>query len=549
MQPITSFFKTSPSPKKRQASPHATLNITPASKRVHLKSSLPVLRGRPSDIAKQKKTVNVCLFRNDLRTQDNPALHAACNSDRNVIAIYFWTPEVWKRHNLGPPRTDFIQRTIVNLSKQLWDGWGIPLLLPSAKTLSDQVEYISSAMSRFDVHQIYANAEYEVNESNRDQQFKDCLKDRFQVFHDQCIVPPHEIPAHLTVYNQVKNKWMAIVQEGTDRYLKCLDAPTSNDWTHWPDSESPVRPDSVPENPFPLDAMQADVPGLWPVGEREAHSRLEEFATEAIHRYAAERNSPSEDMTSKLSPYLSIGTISSRHCVCRALKAANKKPEEIASITGGSGKWIAEVIWRDFYRFIMFRHPRICKYQPFMDYGKHIEWRDSPADFDAWCQGRTGFPIVDAAMQQLLRTGYMHNRLRMLVASFLSKHLLIDWRKGEKWFSEHLVDIDLASNNGGWQWSSSVGVDPHEWIRVLSPLLQSEKIDPEGHFLRSWLPELRRGCGKNDTKDIHDPFHRRGETFVKSIGYHKPIVDHKVARERAMEAYRRAKERCKPTDQ
>lgn len=405
--------------------------------------------------------------------------------------------------------------------------------------------YLHTLMQKVPVRKIYCTAEYEFNESRRDTKLKERLGGTVvEMCHDQCVVPPDLFPASLNVFNQYKNRWMGIVQADTKRYLSIYDTPHSNDWTRWQGGKCPFEPAIIPSITCccQLSEAQKDIPALWPAGEREAHLRLEMFAQDAVHRYAAERNSPSKDMTAKVSPYLSTGTISARHCILRALKAAGREIKDISSVTGGAGKWIAEVIWRDFYRFIMFRHPRICKYKSFMAYGDHIKWRDADTDFEAWCRGRTGFPIIDAAMRQLLAVGWMHNRLRMLVASFLSKHLLIDWKKGEKWFSEHLVDIDLASNNGGWQWSASVGVDPHEWIRVLSPLLQSEKVDADGTFIRRWVPELRKGCGKTDAKVIHDPCTRRGETFVKSIGYVKPIVDHKHARERAMEAYKLAKE-------
>ena len=513
-RPITAFF-TSTSPKKRKAA-----DFTPAPKRVKVDYKLTLV---PRRYDRPKQKVNLCLFRNDLRVQDNPALSAASNTNANVIALYFWSPETWRRHNIGAVKIDFIRRSLIDLSHRLWQ-WRIPLLIRHNSNTSDLMSTLKSVVEEHGVEQIYFNTEYEVNESLRDEKISKEFGSRAHLFHDQCVVPPSKIPSHIVVYNQMKNRWMDIVQKG--EYLTCAALPFCNEWTGWY-----PEPDVIPDAP----SVSSDIPSLWPAGEQEAHGRLELYVEGEISQYMTDRNSPSKDITSKLSPYLAIGTISARHCINRALAALNKPISEVALFGGRTGRWISEIIWRDFYRFIMYNHPRICKYKPFQSYAERIVWRDAPDEFDAWKKGETGYPIIDAAMRQLLKTGWMHNRVRMLVASFLSKHLLIDWKLGEAWFSRHLIDADLASNNGGWQWSASTGVDGHQWIRVMNPILQSEKVDPEGVYIRQFVPELA-SC---DAKTVHDPS-RRGAAYVKSIGYHMPIVEHKFARSRALEAYKLA---------
>jgi deoxyribodipyrimidine photo-lyase len=246
--------------------------------------------------------------------------------------------------------------------------------------------------------------------------------------------------------------------------------------------------------------------------EALALARLDAFARSggAIERYAFDRDVPALDGTSMLSPHLRAGTIGIRTCVARA-----RDP-----------KWLEELAWRDFYQTILRRFPNVAE-GPFVAAAARIRWSGDRTGFEAWCDGRTGFPIVDAAMRQLNRTGWMHNRLRMIAASFLTKDLLVDWRWGERYFERRLADADLAQNNGGWQWAASTGTDAVPYFRIFNPTTQAKKIDPDGSFVRRMLPEL---AGVPD-RFVHEPWK------ASVPGYPPPIVDHDVARRRAIAVY------------
>jgi deoxyribodipyrimidine photo-lyase len=251
-------------------------------------------------------------------------------------------------------------------------------------------------------------------------------------------------------------------------------------------------------------------------GEAPARGRLDRWvASPAIDRYAVDRNRLDVDGTSRLGQDLRWGLLS---------------PVEVAARSGGPGdgrrRYIEELAWRDFYAHLLYREPRVLReaYRPELE---RVAWADEPGLADAWRAGRTGYPVIDAAMRQLVATGWMHNRARMIVASFLTKHLGIDWRVGERHFMDHLLDGDLASNNGGWQWAASTGTDAQPWFRVFNPTLQGLRHDPDGDFVRRWVPELRDVSGSA----VHEP---------PSGRYLPPIVDHREARSRALAAYRAA---------
>lgn len=256
--------------------------------------------------------------------------------------------------------------------------------------------------------------------------------------------------------------------------------------------------------------------------ERTAQVTLRRFLSGPIGHYARDRDFPALAGTSHLSPQLRAGTIGIRTCI------------EAAQKCEAAEEWISELIWRDFYQMILRMFPHVST-GPFIKEAASIAWRPAPADFAAWCEGRTGYPIVDAAMTQLNTTGWMHNRLRMIVASFLSKHLLIDWRSGERYFEQHLADADLAANNGGWQWAASTGNDAVPYFRIFNPVLQSKKFDPQGTFVKSMLPQFAEA----DTAVVHEPWKFPGAVAK----YPAPIVDHRFARDRALAGYAVLKKR------
>lgn len=280
----------------------------------------------------------------------------------------------------------------------------------------------------------------------------------------------------------------------------------------------------------PLLAANSHWHERWPAGEHSAWQRLQQFIEQDIATYQHERDFPALDGTSQLSPYLACGVISVRSCWQMAVQ---NNRNEFNSGCQGTVTWLAELLWREFYQHLLAMHPRLSRGEPYQPHTTHIGWRNAPNELQAWQQGRTGFPLIDAAMRQLASTGWMHNRLRMVVAMFLSKNLLLDWRHGERWFMQHLIDGDLAANNGGWQWSASTGTDAAPYFRVFNPVTQSQRFDPQGDFIRQWLPELAH----LSNKDIHLP--PRG---LFEQHYPAPMVDLKSSRLRAIEVFQHSKE-------
>ena len=270
------------------------------------------------------------------------------------------------------------------------------------------------------------------------------------------------------------------------------------------------------------------------VSEAEARSQFDRFTRDdGIVRYRTARDFPAENGTSHLSPQLRAGTIGIRTCVEEAAALSRRD----AAGRAGVETWISELIWRDFYQMILKLHPRVAT-DPFVERAQNIPWRNAEFEFEAWCSGTTGYPIVDAGMRQLNEYGWMHNRLRMVVASFLTKHLLIDWRRGERYFERRLADADLAANNGGWQWSSSTGTDAAPYFRIFNPVTQGERFDPDGAFVRSMVPEL----ANVPSAYIHAPWTMppliAAEAGLRlGSDYPLPIVEHAAARARALQAY------------
>jgi deoxyribodipyrimidine photo-lyase len=264
-----------------------------------------------------------------------------------------------------------------------------------------------------------------------------------------------------------------------------------------------------------------------PAGEAAALRRLDAFLDGPAARYARDRDRPDLDGTSRLSPYLHLGALSPRVCFARALEAERAAPRARAGVR----KWLDELIWREFYEAILAAHPRVVTRDFRADLAE-LRWEDDEAGFRAWCEGRTGLPFVDAGMRQLARTGWMHNRARMVVASFLTKDLLVHWRRGERFFAQRLVDGDLASNVGGWQWAASTGTDAQPWFRIFHPVTQGERCDPHGAYVRRFVPELRA----LDDRFVHRPW----AAPAPPRDYPRPIVDHAEARARALRRFESA---------
>ncbi|KAI1655382.1 deoxyribodipyrimidine photo-lyase [Daldinia decipiens] len=499
----------------------------------------------------QVKEAVIHWFKMDLRTTDNRALWEASQKAQEagvpLICIYIVSPEDFEAHLTAPVRVDFTIRTLHKLRQDL-AALDIPLYVETVTKRKEIPERILEFMDEWGANHLYANIEYEVDELRREANMVRLCAERgvaMMVFHDTCVVTPGSLHTgagnQYAVYSPWFRSWVAHIHANQE-LLSLFDPPAKNSPAAREkvaalfDSEIP----DIPENKQVPDEDAKRFHATWPAGEREAMDRLEKFCDEKIGEYGNGRNFPSEAATSSISVHLAAGTLSARTAV-RTARDRNKTKKLDAGVEGIQA-WISEVAWRDFYKHVLVHWPYICMNKPFKPEYSNIEWSYNSAHFEAWCTGRTGFPIVDAAMRQIQGIGWMHNRCRMIVASFLCKDLLLDWRMGERFFMEKLIDGDFASNNGGWGFSASVGVDPQPYFRIFNPLLQSEKFDPDGTYIRKWVPELRGVKGKA----IHDPYNRGAAAEAREAGYPEPIVDHRQSRDRALKAYKVGLGREKP---
>jgi deoxyribodipyrimidine photo-lyase len=456
-------------------------------------------------------------FRNDLRVADNTALHAASQAG-HVRAVFIASPAQWREHDMAPIQQRFIAQNLEQLRVALGQS-GIALDVIKVKDFAAMPAALRKYCRQHAVGDVFCNREYPLNEKRRDAAVEELLRKEnigFRSFDDQCIVAPGVLKngsgRPYVVFTPFSKCWR----------VHCSTVPVGS-------SPLPARNrqfDDIPEATITLGAEAApDI--TWPAGEKAAQDALKQFVRKRIGGYREQRDFPAIDGTSSLSPYLAIGVLSSRQCYMAAMQAQQKattaEKESIAI-------WINELIWRDFYIHIMDAFPEVCMHRAFRTETENVQWRRADKDFDAWCEGRTGVPIVDAAMRQLVQTGWMHNRLRMIVAMFLSKNLLIDWRRGEKFFMQHLIDGFFPANNGGWQWSASTGTDAAPYFRVFNPVTQGQRFDPDGDFIRRFVPEIAH----LDNKKIHMPEHA---DMFSSVDYPAPIVDLASSRKRAIEAF------------
>ncbi|KAK0745659.1 DNA photolyase, FAD-binding/Cryptochrome [Schizothecium vesticola] len=482
-------------------------------------------------------------FKMDLRVSDNRALFLAGEKAREagvpLIGLYVVSPQDFEAHLRAPVRVDFMLRTLRVLREDL-GKLDIPLWVETVGKRREVPGRVVELMEGWGARHLFVNVEYEVDELRREAKMARMLMEKgmtLQVAHDTCVVPPGALKSgsgrQYAVYTPWYRSWVKHVHENLE-LLEMSEPPARNPpearlkLAGLFDCEIP----RAPEGKRLTKEEEKKFAALWPAGEHEAKKRLAKFCEDVIARYADSRNIPSVSGTSSLSVHFASGTLSARTAVRTARDSNNTK--RLDGGNQGIQTWISEVAWRDFYKHVLVNWPYVCMNKPFKPEYSNIEWSYDQDHFQAWTEGRTGFPIVDAAMRQLKGMGWVHNRCRMIVASFLSKDLLLDWRMGERYFMEHLVDGDFASNNGGWGFSASVGVDPQPYFRVFNPLLQSEKFDPDGDYIRKWVPELKGVMGKA----IHDPYGRGAEVIAKKAGYPRPIVEHKGARERALVAYK-----------
>jgi len=428
--------------------------------------------------------ISICWLRRDLRLFDQAALYHALKSENPVLCLFIFDRNILdKLNDKADRRLHFIHQTLAGIKSEL-QKMGSDLLVLHEEPLAAWKALLDS----YTIAEVFANRDYEPYALKRDANVKAFLHEKgipFHDFKDQVIFEPGEVLKDdgkpYTVYTPFANKWLG---RKNSFYLKSY--PTAAYYTnfcaisglHFPNlNELGFEPASFP------------VPALQPQDSILAH-------------YADTRNFPAlENGTSHLGLHLRFGTLSIRELACRA---------EALNLT-----FLKELIWREFFMQILYFFPHVENGAFKKEYDR-IAWRNNPEEFKKWCEGNTGYPIVDAGMRELNATGFMHNRVRMVTASFLTKHLMIDWRWGEHYFAQKLLDFDLSANNGNWQWAAGCGCDAAPYFRIFNPYTQAEKFDPEGKYIRKWVPE------------------------IQGFGYPQPMVDHKMARERVLSVYKEA---------
>ncbi len=432
-----------------------------------------------------KRSVNIIWFRRDLRLSDNAALYHALKSNYPVLPIFIFDRNILdKLDDKADRRVTFIhsaleemQQQLVRMGSSLEVYYGFP------------EEVYQDLLKKYKIEKVFANHDYEPYALEREKRVENLLTSNGALLHtykDQVIFEKEEVLKDdgkpYTIFTPYANKWKLKLQSF---HLKAYPA------------------EKYFENFYKQ--PPATIPSLEKIGFQKTDQLFpsKQLADAVISHYAEKRNFPAlENGTSKMGVHLRFGTISIRSLATRA-----KKLNET---------YLNELIWRDFYHMILWHFPQVGKGKSFKPTYEMIEWRNNEEEFQKWCDGMTGYPIVDAGMRELNATGFMHNRVRMIVASFLTKHLLIDWRWGEAYFAEKLLDFDLAANNGGWQWASSSGCDAAPYFRVFNPALQTEKFDKDLKYIKKWVPEFQE------------------------FSYPKPIVVHEMARKRVLEVYAKA---------
>jgi deoxyribodipyrimidine photo-lyase len=429
------------------------------------------------------QTVNIFWFRRDLRLTDNAGLYHALKSDKPVLPIFIFDKNILdKLSDKADKRVAFIhtalqemQTRMINIGSSLEVFYATP------------AEAFKKIASNYTIEKVFTNHDYEPYAIERDNSIADLLKTKgalLYTFKDQVIFEKDEVLKDdgkpYTIFTPYSRKWKTVLHEF---HFKAY--PTEKYFNNF------------------LQQAAKDIPALTAIGFTDTGENFPAKALkkELLVKYQQQRNFPAVEGTSKLGVHLRFGTISIRqlaqHC------------------SGLSEIFLNELIWRDFYHMILWHFPQVGHGRAFKPAYDFIEWKNDEAGFDKWCKGQTGYPIVDAGMRELNATGFMHNRVRMIVASFLTKHLLIDCRWGEAYFAEKLLDFDLAANNGGWQWAAGSGCDAAPYFRIFNPYLQTKKFDPELKYINKWVPELNE------------------------LSYPQPIVEHEFARKRCLEVYKK----------
>ncbi|MGB3533463.1 MAG: FAD-binding domain-containing protein [Microcoleaceae cyanobacterium] len=466
--------------------------------------------------------------RRDLRISDNIGLYHACQKSSKVVGVFCLDPNIIERDDVAPARITYLIGCLEKLQEQYQEK-GSQLLILKGKP----EEAIPKLAGSLEATAVYWNQDVEPYAKQRDRQVQEILETAeitVEKYWDQLLHAPDTIFTNAgdpyKVYTPYWKKWnnqekskpvpsfkktgegLTKTEQENAEHAGTIDLPTAEELGFEWDEELILEP-----------------------GEKAAIERLEEFCDRAINEYDEQRNFPNTEATSQLSPALKFGVIGIRTVWQKTIELMdNSRSDETRN---NIQTWQKELAWREFYQQAMYHFPKLAE-GPYRDTFKDFPWENNQEYFKAWCEGKTGYPIVDAAMRQLNEIGWMHNRCRMIVASFLTKDLIINWQWGEKYFMQHLVDGDLSSNNGGWQWSASSGMDPKP-LRIFNPASQAQKYDPEAEYIRQWLPELRNletealVTGKISSEDR------------EACDYPEPIVNHKQQQRQFKQLYQEQK--------
>jgi deoxyribodipyrimidine photo-lyase len=461
------------------------------------------------------KQTHIWWIRRDIRLHDNQALDTARQNTDHLVPLFIIEPELMD--HAAPKRRAFLLNALADLDRQLKE-LGNRLIIRQGPTLT-ALQKLSDELG--DVT-IFTHEDFSPFARQRDQAVSQVLT--INLFPGVVLQHPEAVlkddGAPYIVYTPFQKKWS----------LQPL--PTPGDCLPSPDHLPPLPPGVESIN---LPTM--DPPAWFPANAEEALNRLTGFTSDGVAQYKSDRNRLDLEGTSRLSPYLRFGLISAREAFAHAHIALLQAKTD--AVRAEVQTWINELIWREFYSTILYHFSEVMK-RPFREGYENIPWRKAPEDLEAWQNGQTGYPVVDACMRQLLETGWMHNRGRMIAASFLVKDLLINWQEGEAWFMRNLVDGDPAANNGGWQWTAGTGTDAAPYFRIFNPVTQGLKFDPDGEFIARWVPELRH----LPVLFRHEPWKlnpEEADQFDVHLGIDYPhrLVDHAFARERTLAAYKK----------
>ncbi|GAB2180792.1 deoxyribodipyrimidine photo-lyase [Denitratisoma sp. agr-D3] len=465
-------------------------------------------------------------FRRDLRLHDHAALYQALQNHQRVWCVFVFDTDILTpllaQGVVQDRRVEFIHHSLTQLDRRLRElGGGLLVRHGSAR------EEIPRLAAQLGVAAVFANRDYEPFAVDRDAAVASRLMDEgrgFVLCKDQVIFDRDEVLTQggkpFSVFTPYKNAWLKKLE---DSHLAPF--PVERHWDHLARHKGEILPSLAQ-----LGFQAGGLPPKLPPGSDGALVLWRDFVAR-IDDYGQRRDYPARKGPSYLSVHLRFGTLSIRQLVAYAWGRAKLMGSE------GAAVWLSELIWRDFYHAILWHHPRVVDHC-FKAETEAVVWDDDPVLWQAWCSGQTGYPLVDAAQRQLLTSGYMHNRLRMVSASFLTKDLGISWRAGEAFFARHLLDYDLAANNGGWQWAASTGCDAQPWFRIFNPVTQSEKFDPQGEFIRRYVPEL----AALPDRYLHAPWtlpaaEQQRLDVVIGRDYPAPVVDHAAARQRTLQRF------------